>query len=125
MPPSCRCTSGPNLLRSMLTEECGSGRQGVSTTQAGREIRRMRTRFSVFAAGIGLFVATAPVWAHHSFAAEFDEKKKITLRGTVTSMEWVNPHTWIHIDVKNADGTITKWMIEGNTPNSLLRAGFT
>ena len=71
------------------------------------------------------FVLSSPVWAHHSFAAEFDEKKPVTLQGTVIQMEWVNPHTWIHIAVKNPDGTVTEWRVEGNTPNSLLRAGFT
>ena len=85
----------------------------------------MRTRLSMAVAGTALFLAAAPAWAHHSFAAEFDEKKVIDLQGTVIKMEWVNPHTWIHLAVKNADGTVTTWMIEGNTPNSLLRAGFT
>ena len=74
---------------------------------------------------IGMILAAAPVWAHHSFAAEFDEKKVVKLQGTVTQMEWVNPHVWLHLAVKNADGSIANWMIEGNTPNSLLRAGLT
>jgi hypothetical protein len=76
--------------------------------------------------GTGLFfVAAAPVAAHHSFAAEFDAKGPVTLRGTVKQMDWVNPHSWIHLDVKNPDGTVTTWMIEGGTPNTLLRRGFT
>ena len=62
-------------------------------------------------------------YAHHAFAAEFDAKQPITLRGTVTRVEWINPHTWIHMDVKDADGKVTEWMIEGGTPNTLLRAG--
>jgi len=63
--------------------------------------------------------------AHHSFAAEFDANNPVTLKGTITRMEWINPHSWLHIDVKNADGTTTPWMIEGATPNTLLRRGFT
>jgi hypothetical protein len=67
----------------------------------------------------------APVWAHHAFAAEFDAKKPVKLRGTVTKMEWINPHAWIHVDVKKADGTVDEWMVEAGTPNTLLRRGFT
>jgi hypothetical protein len=76
-------------------------------------------------ASLGLLVSAGPVWAHHAFAAEFDSTKPLKLHGTVTKMEWVNPHAWIHVLVKNDDGTETEWMIEGNTPNGLLRRGFT
>jgi hypothetical protein len=75
--------------------------------------------------GLGIFVSPVPVWAHHAFAAEFDEKKPITLHGVVTKWELVNPHSWIHLDVKNPDGTVTPWMIEGGSPNALFRLGFT
>jgi hypothetical protein len=76
-------------------------------------------------AGAGLLLAAVPVWGHHAFAAEFDAKKPVKLQGKVTKMEWINPHAWIHLDVKNADGTMTNWMVEGGTPNTLLRRGFT
>jgi hypothetical protein len=72
-----------------------------------------------------LTVAVAPASAHHAFAAEFDAKKPVKLHGTVTKMEWINPHTWIHVDVTKADGTVEEWMIEAGTPNTLLRRGFT
>ena len=74
----------------------------------------------IFAASVSVSLR-----AHHSFAAEFDANQPVTLKGTVTKMDWVNPHTWIHLDVKNPDGTVTKWMIEGGTPNTLVRRGFT
>lgn len=76
-------------------------------------------------AGLLLIVAAGRMSAHHAFAAEFDAKKPVKLQGTVTRMEWINPHAWIHIDVKKPDGTVEKWMIEGGTPNTLFRRGFT
>lgn len=85
----------------------------------------MRTKISVVAAAFGLLLAAAPSWAHHAFAAEFDVNKPLVLKGTVTKMEWINPHAWIHIDVKGDDGKTTEWMIEAGAPNGLLRRGFT
>jgi hypothetical protein len=85
----------------------------------------MRTKFIVMLAGAGLLLSTAPVRAHHAFSAEFDEKKPVKLRGTVTQVEWINPHVWIHIDVKDADGAVVGWMVEGGPPNVLLKRGFT
>ena len=85
----------------------------------------MRLRFLLaFCVAIGVMMAATPAKAHHAFAAEFDANMPITLTGTVTRMEWINPHSWIHVDVKNDDGTVESWMIEGGAPNALLRRGF-
>lgn len=73
---------------------------------------------------VGVMLAATPTMAHHAFAAEFDANRPLTLKGTVTRMEWINPHSWIHIDVKNDDGTVDSWMIEGGAPQALLRRGF-
>jgi hypothetical protein len=87
----------------------------------------MERRHLVAGMAVALLLAgmAAEPAAHHSFAAEFDANQPVTLRGTITKMEWINPHTWMHIDVKNDDGTTTAWMIEGGTPNTLMRRGFT
>ena len=85
----------------------------------------MRRILIVVFAAVVLFAVTVPVWAHHAFAAEFDASKPIKFKGTVTKMEWINPHAWIHIDVKGEDGQVTQWMIEAAAPNALLRRGWT
>jgi hypothetical protein len=83
----------------------------------------MRIRLVLVVAGIALVAAAAPAWAHHAFASEFDAKKPVKFQGTVTKMEWINPHAWMHVAVKKADGTVENWMIEAGSPNSLFRRG--
>jgi hypothetical protein len=84
----------------------------------------MKNKLAIILTGIAM-LAAVPAWAHHSFAAEFDSEKHVKLQGTVTKMEWINPHAWIHIDVKGPDGEATSWMVECGSPNTLLRRGFT
>ena len=72
----------------------------------------------------GLMLASLPVIAHHSFAAEFDSKKPVELKGTVVNLEWVNPHAWIHIDVKDDNGNVSSWAFELGSPNILMRNGW-
>jgi len=85
----------------------------------------MRTRLFVIVAAVGLLLAAVPVWAHHAFAAEFDINRPLKLRGTITKWQVTNPHSWIHMDVKGPDGKVVPWAIEGGSPNSLYRLGFT
>jgi hypothetical protein len=85
----------------------------------------MRTKLFMLALGAGVILAGGSFSAHHSFASEFDANRPIKLRGTVTKMEWVNPHAWLHIAVKEPEGKVTAWMIEGAAPNAMLRRGFT
>ncbi len=84
----------------------------------------MRMTVAILVAGIVLLVATHPAVAHHAFAAEFDSTKPVKLRGTISKMEWINPHAWVHLEVLEEDGTTVTWMIEGGTPNTLFRRGF-
>ena len=84
----------------------------------------MRSKAILGIAVIAALLCAIPVWAHHSFSSEYDSSKRLTLKGKMVAFEWVNPHSWIHIDVKGSDGTVN-WMVEGGSPNALLRLGFT
>ena len=85
----------------------------------------MRTNLLIILIVAGIVLATTPVEVHHSAAAAFDAKVPINLRGTIAKFEWINPHTWIHVDVKRPDGTVERWEIEAGPPAGLVRRGFT
>jgi len=85
----------------------------------------MRTKLAILLGIAGVLMAAAPMWAHHAFAAEFDAQRPVKLKGTVAKVEFINPHSWIHMDVKDADGKVTRWMVEGGSPNALFRRGVT
>lgn len=86
---------------------------------------KMRAKSVVILAGVGLLFSALPIWAHHSFAAEFDVDKPLILKGTLEKWEMINPHSWFHISVKSEDGKIVLWMVEGGSPNTLIRNGIT
>ncbi|HLI85397.1 MAG TPA: DUF6152 family protein [Bryobacteraceae bacterium] len=85
----------------------------------------MKANFGLMVAGLGLLLTAAPAMAHHSFAAEYDGNKPVTLKGTVTKIDWMNPHIWVYLDVKDDNGSVTHWQCEGGPPNSLTRNGWT
>jgi len=95
-------------------------RRRLRTEQRDTQMRSRSSRLSVLLAAAAF---AAPALAHHSFAAEFDIDKPVQLRGIVTEVEFMNPHSWIHIDVKKDDGTVEEWAVEGGTPNTLFRMG--
>jgi hypothetical protein len=84
----------------------------------------MRTR-TALCAGVALLASVMPMLAHHSFSAEYDQSKTVKLTGTVTKLEWLNPHIWFYMDVKDEKGGVSKWQCEGGAPNSLTRSGWT
>jgi uncharacterized protein DUF6152 len=85
----------------------------------------MSAKLAVVVAGVWLVLAAGPVWAHHAFSSEFDINKPLKIQGTLTKWEMINPHSWFHVDVKGPDGNVVEWLIEGGSPNQLIRLGVT
>jgi uncharacterized protein DUF6152 len=85
----------------------------------------MRPKLAIAIAAVGLLLAVVPLRAHHAFSAEFNVNKPIKLQGTLTKWEMINPHSWFHLDVKGPDGNVVSWLIEGGSPNQLIRLGVT
>jgi hypothetical protein len=105
-----------------------SGRgQGAYVGSMRDRRKSMRTKQAIVVCITGLAMAgwSSAASAHHAFAAEFDANKPVSFQGTITKMEWVNPHTWLHVDVKTPAGAVENWAIEAGTPNVLFRRGFT
>jgi Family of unknown function (DUF6152) len=95
--------------------------------RGGMSLRRIKVKTKILGSltiALGLAAATVPAFAHHSFAAEFDGNKKVTLTGVVTKVDWVNPHAYIYVDVKGDDGAVANWAIETGAPNALYRQGW-
>jgi Family of unknown function (DUF6152) len=115
-----------------MRSEKRAGQEGQAVRTLGKELhilseerRVMRHSLAICVVAIVLLCSEGPAVAHHGFAAEFDTSKPVKLTGTVTKLEWKNPHTWFYIDVKNDDGTVTNWGFEMSSPNVLLRKGWT
>src|SRR5215468_12258682 len=85
----------------------------------------MRNKLAIAIAATLLLLAAAPLFAHHAFSAEFDVNRPLTLKGTLSKWDMINPHSWFHIDVKGPDGKVSEWMVEGGSPSSLIREGVT
>ncbi len=85
---------------------------------------RIQSRYMLLSAAMSIIAGSAPALAHHSFAAEFDANRPVNLDGVVVMFEWVNPHSWLHIDVTTEDGTVERWRVEGGAPSTLLRRGW-
>jgi Family of unknown function (DUF6152) len=85
---------------------------------------RMSLNLTMLGVVFGLWLAAAPTEAHHAFTAEFDANKPVSLRGTVTKVEWINPHSWLHVDVKGDDGQVVNWAFELGAPNALFKRGW-
>src|SRR5258708_450578 len=121
-----------NLYSSFSNGDCRNILDGAGILSSLRRVRSSRsskmkkaTLVSAFAVGAGLMLSALPVLAHHSFAAEYDNKQPVTLTGTVTKVEWMNPHARFYINAKDESGKAADWELELGSPNGLMRQGWT
>ena len=110
------------MIRSRLSVRMHSVHPNLLSVALASAFGLQRRAWTCALLALSLFY-TAPSWSHHAFGAEFDPNRPLVLRGPVVKVEWVNPHAWIHMEVSQEDGTKEVWMIEGGTPNTLLRRG--
>jgi Family of unknown function (DUF6152) len=101
-----------------------TGRRGWGPAGDKEKTPAMRIRIALTTL-VAILLSVHALWAHHAFGSEFDPQKPVLLKGPITRVEWVNPHSWIHLEVTKPDGTKEEWMVEGGSPNSLLRRGVT
>jgi hypothetical protein len=111
-------------LRKVKNDFLSRGAAETARLRVYGDTMRQQTIMITIAAAL-LLAVTVPALAHHAFGSEFDPNRPVLLKGKVVKVEWVNPHAWIHVEVTNPDGTKDVWMVEGGSPNSLLRRGVT
>jgi hypothetical protein len=116
---------GAKLSRLRIIEWIAGKTHNLGEMRNWRQSMRTKLVMAICITGLAISGWGSCAWAHHAFAAEFDANKPVNFKGTIKKMEWINPHSWLHVEVKQPDGTLVNWAIEAGTPNVLFRRGFT